>query len=66
MDKKNKKYIEPEIINESFKKAEEFGKDKIDMMEGQIKSIKNAILLKGITSLIVPILIFLLIIGGIS
>ncbi len=62
MKKEEKEYIEPEIINESNEKAHKFENKKFDDINNQVSSIKKAILLKGLSSLILPISIFLIII----
>lgn len=66
MKEDNKKYIDPEIVNESNKKAHNFGKNKMNDIDDQVSSIKKAILLKGISALALPILIFVSVIGGIA
>lgn len=64
--KDDKEYIEPEIIKNGAEKIKDFGQDKMGDMEGHVKSIKQAIVLKGISTLALPILIFISVIGGIT
>lgn len=66
----NKEYIEPEVVKENsndFKeRARNFTEGKVDdEMEMRLKSMKQTILLKGLTILILPVAIFLLVLAGI-
>jgi hypothetical protein len=54
-----KKVFEAEILKKGSEKGVEYLND-------EIKQFRNAIILKGVATLFVPVLIFLLIIAGIS
>lgn len=61
-----KEYKEPEIVDDVFEKAEKIGEEKIEMLGEQVNSFKNVLIFKGITALILPISMFLLVIGVIG
>ncbi len=60
--RKDKKIFEAEILDD--KEIEKKIKQEFNFIDDQIKSFRNTLFLKGISFLIMPILIFILILAG--